>query len=225
MAWVNYREVQDRFGHIDAEFVGSHVNLWPKGGEAIVTVRFYPWWEHPAYLAARQTDSPWGFTEAAEAGRESVTVKAVMPYAASVSQREMVTDWEFSEEHPLLWDFAEQVPFYVNGAFDVLELTERLLGRQLPFVTRTDLQRYLDPRWLPVPSRGIRVPAQLYASIVESLGEMRVAVLQGQAPTIPKMTVFLIDGEDYVVAQDFVLDVPAFKHDPQWFAPVPNVTG
>ena len=225
MAWVNYRDVQDRFGHIDAEFVGSHVTLSPQGGEASVTVRFYPWWEHPAYLAARQSKSSWGFTEGAEAGRQNVTVKAVVPYAACVSQRQEITDWEFSEEHPLLWDFAEQITVYVNGAFDVLELTERLLGRQLPFVTRSDLQRYLDPAWRPVSSRGILVPAQLYTSLVENLDEMNVAVLHRETPTIPKMTVFLIDGEDYIVAQDFLLDVPTFKHEPEWFTPVPNVAG
>jgi hypothetical protein len=226
MAWMNYREIQDRFGHIDAEFVRSDVSLSPQGSHASVTVRFYPWWEHPGYLKARETGTAWGFTQAVEAGRQNVTVKAVVPYAARISQRVEVTDWGFSEEHPLLWDFAQEVTIYVNGHFDVLHLTERVLDRHMPFVTRRELERYFDPTWRPVPSRGIRIPAQLYANTVESLTEMNVAVLPGEAPPIPRMTVFLLDEDDYIVAEDFAVDVPEFKHDPGWFAPsVPNVNG
>ena len=159
MAWMNYRKIQDRFRHIDAEFVRSDVSLSPQGSHASVTVRFYPWWEHPGYLKARETGTAWGFTRAVEAGRQNVTVKAVVPYAARISQRVEVTDWGFSEEHPLLWDFAQEVTIYVNGHFDVLHLTERVLDRHMPFVTRRDLERYFDPAWRPVPSRGILIPA------------------------------------------------------------------
>ncbi len=40
-----YREVLDRFTHIDAELVDVQFS-WPLKN-ATYTVRFYPWWEHP----------------------------------------------------------------------------------------------------------------------------------------------------------------------------------
>ncbi len=53
MPVLNYCEVADRFyPQIDAEFVSAHVSLPER--EARYTVRFYPWWEHPRYLEARQ---------------------------------------------------------------------------------------------------------------------------------------------------------------------------
>jgi hypothetical protein len=226
MAWMNYREIQDRFAHIDAEFVQSDISFAPQRSHASVTVRFYPWWEHPGYLEARETGSSWGFTDAIEAGRQHVTVKAVVPHAARISQRDEVTDWVFSEEHPLLWDFAEEVTIYVNGHFDVLHLTERVLEREMPFVTRRDLERYFDPTWQPLPSRGILIPAQLYSHTLESLAEMNVTVLPCEAPPIPGLTVLLLDEDDYIVAEDFAVDVPEFAHHPGWFRPsAPNVAG
>ena len=219
MAWINYREIQDRFGHIDAEFVRSDVSVSPRASHASVTVRFYPWWEHPGYLHARDAGTPWGFTDAIEAGRRNVTVKAVVPYAARISQRVEVTDWVFSEEHSLLWDFAPQATLYVNGEFDVLELTERVLDRHGPLVTRRDLERYFDRTWRPVASRGIVIPAQLHATTVDTLTQMNVTVLPGEAPSIPRLTVFMLDERDYIVAEDFAVDVPDFEHDPGWFDP------
>jgi len=58
MTWVNFRDVQDRFTHIDALFVSSAARFGPDGAEVTVTVRFYPWWEHPAYVAARVAAIP-----------------------------------------------------------------------------------------------------------------------------------------------------------------------
>ena len=61
MAWTNYRNVAERFGHIDAEFVKSADRLSSDGGTAELVVRFYPWWEHPQYLSARERGEDWAF--------------------------------------------------------------------------------------------------------------------------------------------------------------------
>ena len=53
MAWVNFRATLDRFRHIDAELVRSTISFTPEGGQAEVVIKFYPWWEHPLYEAAR----------------------------------------------------------------------------------------------------------------------------------------------------------------------------
>lgn len=218
MAWVNYREVRDRFGHIDAQLVRAEARVSPEGAEASITVRFYPWWEHPAYISARNAGDSWGFSDT-EARRRDVTVQAVAPCAVRISRRAEVVDWGFSDEHPLLWEFGELVTVYVNGPFRVDELTQRLLDQQMPFVTRSHLQRYLDPSWLPVSSRGITFPAQLFDPITHILSQMNVPTLRRSPPEVPGLVAFLIDEDDYIVAEDFLVDVPEFRHEPEWFKP------
>lgn len=110
---------------------------------------------------------------------------------------------------------------YVNGRFDVRELIDRVLGLGLPSVRRQDLQRDFDPSMGPVQSRGIMLPAQLCDCTARCLTEMNVAVLPHATPTPPKLTAFVMDGDDYIVAEDFVLDVPDFEHRSEWFAQTP----
>src|SRR3954471_20942948 len=117
MAWFNFREVQDRFSHIDSQFVSSNIQFGAGGAEASVTVRFYPWWEHPLYVAARDAGEPWGFQDTDEGARD-VVVKAVGAMAVKLAPDSMVDDWAFSTEHPILWGFAQQAVVYVNGSFD-----------------------------------------------------------------------------------------------------------
>ena len=39
-------------------------------------------------------------------------------------------------------------------------------------------------------------------------------------PRIPHpAVVFLIDDDDYIIADDFEVDVPEFIHEPEWFQP------
>jgi hypothetical protein len=64
------------------------------------------------------------------------------------------TDWVFSAEHPLLWRFSLVDVIYVNAPFDVRELTDRLIAREMPFVERRHLLPYLDAGWLPVAIAG-----------------------------------------------------------------------
>jgi hypothetical protein len=35
----------------------------------------------------------------------------------------------------------------------------------------------------------------------------------------PELIPFLMDGRDYVVAEDFMVDEPQFNHEPSWFQP------
>jgi hypothetical protein len=123
MPLVNYRATLDRFGHIDAEFVRASASFAPDVGAAEVVVRFYPWWEHPLYIAARERGDTWGFSSY-ERGMRDVTVKAVRPFAARLASRQNVIDWNFSDSHPLLWSYSEHATIYVNAPFD----PERLLA-------------------------------------------------------------------------------------------------
>jgi hypothetical protein len=74
MAWTNYRNVVDRFGHIDAEFVKSTGLFSSDGAIAELVVRFYPWWEHPQYRSAVERGERWGFSSF-EGGKREVTVR------------------------------------------------------------------------------------------------------------------------------------------------------
>ena len=47
MAWVNFREVADRFSHIDGEVVSTTVAMTREESAVDIVLRFYPWWEHP----------------------------------------------------------------------------------------------------------------------------------------------------------------------------------
>jgi len=147
-------------------------------------------------------------------------VKAIGPVAVNLAPDSMVIDWEFSTEHPRLWELCEHAVIYINGPFDVRELTDRLVARKMPFVQRAHLFRYLDPEWSPVASRGVSLPTQLQGPVLEELAAMEVPVFVPRAGgNPPELVLFLLDGREYVVAQDFLVDVPEFIHEPTWFRP------
>ena len=219
MTWVNFREVQDRFTHIDAQFISASAQFAGDRSDVTITVRFYPWWEHPLYLAAREAGESWGFQNTEEGARD-VTVKAIQPVAVSLVPDSTVTDWAFCADHPTLWEFAQHSVIYVNGPFDAGVLADRLAARKMPFVQREHLFRYLDPGWPRVPSRGVSLPVQLHKPVLEELAAMDVPVY---APHMsgdpPELVLLLLDGREYVVAEDFLVDVPDFEHEPSWFQP------
>jgi hypothetical protein len=225
MELMNYRVTLERFGHIDAEFVRASASFTPEGGSAEVVVRFYPWWEHPLYLAARDRGANWGFSSY-EPGMREVTVKAIRPFAARLASRQEVIDWNFTESHPLLWDYSEQSTIYINAPFDPEELLDGLLAMQLPFVSRGDLQTYIFALDRRASSQGLTVPSQLHEPVLKVLGRLRVPVFSPRTPNAPEpATVFLLDEGDYVIADDFEVEVPEFEHDPSWFQPASGGSG
>lgn len=219
MAWTNYRNVVDRFGHIDAEFVRSSGLLSSDGRTAELVVRFYPWWEHPQYLSARERGEDWGFSSY-EAGKREVTVRAIQPWALRLSPRQEVVDWRFEEDHPLLWDVAEQSTVFANASFDRGAFFDGLMELALPNVTEGELWRYIH---LPDPSKapmGLTMPAQLREPVLTVFRRLGVPVFSPGSPRAPERAiVFLIDDDDYIIADDFEVDVPEFIHEPEWFQP------
>jgi hypothetical protein len=220
MAWTNYRNIVGRFSHIDAEFVKSSGLLSSDGGTAELVVRFYPWWEHPQYVSAVQRGEDWGFSSY-EAGKREVTVRAIRPWAFRLSPRQEVVDWRFEEENPLLWGFAEQSTVFVNAPFDRGTFFEGLMALGLPNVTHADLITHVR---LPATSEapmGLTVPDQLHQPVLTVFRQLGVPVF---SPPLPRhmspAVVFLVDDDDYVIAEDFEVDVPEFIHEPEWFQPV-----
>lgn len=216
MARVNFRSVRDRFTHIDAEFVDVRIGL--SSGRFEFIVRFYPWWEHPQFLESHSKDLPWKFADTS-AGAKEVTVWPINLREFRISAFPEVTDWAFLEEHPLLWTFEDSEQIYCNGNVDIASLIDRIVDRNLPFVSRDTIYRYVDPllRWEAPYSLG-RFPTTLFQPLVEELRAMNVPLFIPREPkhqTTP--VILLIDGFDYIIADDFELDVPDFDHRPEWF--------
>jgi hypothetical protein len=225
MELMNYRATLERFGHIDAEFVRASASFTAEGGTAEVVVRFYPWLEHPLYVAARDRGDNWGFPSY-EPGMREVTVKAVRPFAARLASRQEVIEWSFAESHPLLWGYSEQSTIYVNGPFDPEKLLDGLLAMQLPHVSREDLLTYVYARDRRPVSQGLTVPSQLHKPVLKVLERLEVPIFAPRTPTTPgPATVFLLDDGDYIIADDFEVEVPEFTHDPSWFQPAQEGAG
>jgi hypothetical protein len=220
MAWTNYRNIVRRFRHIDAEFVKAAGLLSSERRSAELVVRFYPWWEHPRYLSARERGEDWGFSSY-EAGKREVTVRAIQPWALRLSPRQEVVDWRFEEDHPLLWDFAEESIVFANASFDRGAFFNGLIGLGLPNVSEADL---LTSIHLPDSSKapmGLTMPAQLHEPVLTVFRRLGVPVSSPGSPRTPDpAVVFLIDDDDYIIAEDFEVDVPEFVHEPEWFQPV-----
>lgn len=228
MPRFHYTDIAERFTHIDATFTGFE---FEQGGNARLRVRFYPWWEHPAYLRAIEVGETWGFADCSS-GEAELTVFARSLQAVSLTRSNEITEWSFHREHPLLLPYERSVQVFCNGALEqsqalrVMEVVEECIGGWfLPwrFLNATSLSSFLrlvhnDSFALgDLPhSMATRVQAVLqdlgvptfaphsarYAS--DSEGQMDLALL-------------LLDGGDYLIADDFELEVPEFVHRPEYF--------
>ena len=129
-------------------------------------------------------------------------------------------DWRFEEDHPLLWGFAEQSTVFVNAPFDRGAFFDGLMELALPNVSEGDLLSSIhlpDPSTAPV---GLTMPAQLQPSVLTVFRRLGVPVLSPGSPRTPHpAVVFLIDDDDYIIAEDFEIDVPEWIHEPDWFQP------
>jgi len=218
MARVNFREIRKRFTHIDATFVSCELGF----GSVVprYVVRFYPWWEHPAYMEAVRAGKPWGFRQAVENGAKDVVLYPIGLAECRVAACETVTDWSFCEEHPLLWRYEDQAQVFCNGPCDVVELVRRVRNR-FPSVPKELLYEHLDPLLqYPPPFCLGDFPLSLFRIVADELSKMDVPIYVQRQPS-PRQTpiALLIDGSDYIIADDFELEVPNFQHDPDWFRP------
>jgi len=218
MARVSFREVRERFTHIDAEFVSCCCSF--NEGQSRYVVRLYPWWEHPAYIAAIKEGRPWGFTNTLDGAKE-ITVFPIEPVAFKLSLTNHVIDWTFLEEHPILWQFQDREQIFCNRDVRFDDLVGALLARKHPYVSRGVLYDYLDPipRWKAPYSLG-SFPTTLFRMVREELERLGVPLFIPREPEDrPTPALLLIDGEDYIVAQDFELEVPEFQHPLEYFKP------
>ena len=226
MTRVNYREIRERFTHIDATFESCVISM---PGESHYSVRFYAWWEHPGYLDLAESDR-WQAQWPTEA-EKAVTVYPVGLIKACVRRTDDVIDWDFVDSpHPFLWDFETEEHVLCKGALPpgVLPELPSMIAAALPYHTDPaslssllNPMRWGDPRFAESGRGGFslgRFPASVVGAVRSVLDELGVGYLE-QEPLIPSETLpvmLLIDGEDYLIAEDFDVDVPEFEHNPDW---------
>ena len=226
MALLNYREIAERFWHIDADFVAAHVDL---PGDGVYQVRFYPWWEHPLVQEAAAANKPW-YIQRPEDSQITVTVYARQVNHAHLSQRAEVVEWQFLDDHPLLWRYANEGQIVCNSPLtndqliDLIDLVRNRLGQWGSFDHFLNVPRSLQTfrAWAMSPPFSLGTfPIPLLHDVANHLDAIGAQYYVPRPPQVrttqPKL--LLIDDEDYIIAQDFEVDVPPIFHRPEWFLP------
>ena len=225
MPRVNYREIAERFTHIDADFVASEIGM--PGNDGFFTVDIYPWWEHPLYREARATGTNWGFYATDDAYRP-VTVYPKQIYQVRLTQMSAVKDWDFTQEHPLLWQYERSGKITCNSPVSLdqwMQISGDILRKFTGYNRQVELSEYVSLqtiyRWGGSGSFALGdFPRPLFIAVRQALDEQGVRYFAGRDPESVELPVlFLIDGDDYIIAKDFEVDVPEFEHRPEWFQP------
>lgn len=226
MPRVNFRRVRERFTHIDATLESCVLSI---PGESHYAVRFYAWWENPSYLERVESGTAWK-SEWPSAAERVVTVFPIGLIQARVRRTQEVIDWSFVDSpHPLLWEYEPEEHVLCKAALPAGALAEMptMIAQALPYdadpVSLSGLLnplRWGDPRFAETGRGGFslgRFPASVVGTVHSILDDLGVAYLE-QEPIPPRdvPVMLLIDGEDYLIAENFEVDVPEFEHDPDW---------
>jgi hypothetical protein len=220
MTRYNFRDVQDRFGHIDGEVVSAVASFDPRSGTATarVVLKFYPWWEHPSYLEALEAGARWGFKDTFEGARE-IVVDAIDPVFCALRLDPSAEDIAFLADHPVLWQFQDDADIVCNTDCDRQALITALLNHNYPYIDEATLLQHLSPysRFKAPYSLG-RFPFTLFHLVKNELERMNVRVFITREPVNrPSPVAFFINDEVVMIASDFSVEVPEFEHRPEWF--------
>lgn len=211
---LTFQQAAARFGHIDGEMV--HVRLdFPATIE--LDIRFYPWWEHPAYLRAIDRGVRWAFKDTGSAAGIGTVVARGLEVVHLCGTSAI--DIDFSDDHPLLWDAdPDRRSIIVNSPVDRARLTQ-LLADRLQSTDRRgtarDVLRYLtsSAAEIPAPCSIGHFPRQVHDLVLGALRDMDVEVLVENPRWAPREPRILVEIDDaYVIANDVCFDVPEFDH-------------
>lgn len=224
MARVNFRDIRDRYQHLDAKFVAFEHSFATR--TASFSVEFYAFWEHPLFIEASAAGRTWGFNESAKQGVRLVTVHAKGLIALSATFLVDVDDWEFSERHPWLWPYEDTGQITCNSplnfpqCLDAIEVACETLGyprlviEALDYVDYNNVRKYGNR---PPFSLG-RLPCPLYYAVKEELLKRGVEIFCKHEPEQKELPIlFMVDSQNYIIAEDFEVEVPEFEHKSEWF--------
>lgn len=233
MARVNFREIRDRFTHLDATFESCAVRM---PGDSHYAVRFYPWWENPAYRELVESGVGWRGAWPDKAAKV-VTVYPVGLVQACVRETPGVIDWVFVEPpDPLLWEYETKEHVLCKSGLPpgtLIDLPSMIAGALHYHADLASLSSLLsplqwgDPRVAESERGGFslgRFPASVVGAVRSVLDDLGVEyfdeAVEARSETLP--VALLIDGTDYLIAEDFEVDVPHFQHKPDWVT-IPSV--
>jgi hypothetical protein len=169
--------------------------------------------------------------ESPPAAQRVVTVHPVGLVQARVHRMQDVIDWSFVDApHPLLWEYEAEEHVLCTGALPRGALAElpSTIATALPYqVDPATVGSLLNPALWGAPElaesgRGGfslgRFPASVVSAVHTVLEALGVGYLKQDAlvPSEPSPIMLLIDGEDYLIAEDFEVDVPRFEHARDW---------
>lgn len=224
MARIGWREIVKRFTHIDAQFVGCEIGLPQHDG--FFAVSLYPWWEHPLYLEAREEGINWGVCGSAE-GASEVTVYPHDVIKFQISRQTEVIYWDFTQEHPLLWQYEGQGTIVCHQALTLeqwIQIAALAKDRLTGYNHGGDVAGYAVSQVHRFGHTGSfslgQFPATLFhvlRPVLDNQGVRYFAPFEPKPADVPVL--FLIDDEDYIIAEDFEVEVPEFAHKPEWFQP------
>jgi hypothetical protein len=217
MKIINYTEISDRFSHIDGELVDYNFNFLNQD-KSYYQIQFYPWWEHPKYIEAIEKNKKWEFSDIDE-GSKTVTILPVIVVETKISNETEITEIQFSDNHPLLWEYDDLVKIHINSSLDIGELEKWLETIDVYSEYTTDILSHLDPITEYKPPFAIDLPltiAKLFITFFEDNSVKYLADISKLKPSNLKL--FLIDDDDYIIAHDFNIKLPDFEHKSSWFS-------
>jgi hypothetical protein len=222
MPLQRFREVADRFSHIDGRIVATEYRTDAAGSSplASVTVRFYTWWEHPAVAQAMRAGEPWGWAGDFDAEQDMrIEARGVRRFERNDS--DSAIDLLFATDHPALWEFDSSGEIMCNGKHDPRALIRGLLTRRAPSVDESVLLRYLNPfqDYTPPYSLGL-LPRPLFRMVREELEAQGVPMFAPREPAAAQpLEVLQLDDSALLVAEEIWVQVPEWEQRPEWFRP------
>lgn len=200
MARIGWQEFIGRFPEVEVRFVNCEIGL-PRR-DSFFTVAFHAW-------------------NAVNTSEEDVEVTI---YAKNVRQVKLsgypeweeIEGWDFTQQHPLLWDYEW------SGSIVCLSPLHPEVWRQIAAQAQEELTVYNREvnvadyaarqveQWGHIGSFALgSFPLPLYQVLVPILEAHGIrCFLPSEPPPTPVPVLFLIDGEDYIIADEFEVEVP-----------------
>jgi len=214
----NYKECDFLFGHVDADFVSTH--LQSPGDVAKITASYYPFWSAPQYNPERYNEVlrniDW------EIAKKPVTIHAIGLIDFRLSSNPDVTDWWITRDHWLLWELEDKGNIASNGPMSLTDAKNLAVGVAAKLGEGSPWSHAgLDAvyRWGDKQSFSLGTfPRSVYMAIAATMKELSLPYFSSHEPE-PKAlpAILIIDESNYIIASDFEVEFEEFEHKPEWF--------
>lgn len=207
MARIGWQEFIRHFSEVEVRFVNCEIGLPHR--DSFFTVAFYAW-------DSRNTSD-----EDVEVTIYAKNVRQVK--LSSYLECEEIEGWDFTQQHPLLWHYEREgqitclTPLTSELWQQIAALAQQTLTGYNHEVNVADYAARQVERWGHTGSFALGTfPLPLYHVLLPVLEAHGIRCFLPYEPNpIPVPVLFLIDGDDYIIADDFEVDLPEFIHKPE----------